>query len=395
MTERSLLLPDDAVLLHVGMFKTGTTAIQGALFRARPQLAEHGVLHAGETRNPMQAVLAFRGQQMPGKPPPRPEQWDSLVAQVAAAANQRVVVSSEFLGTAGVETGRRAVQLLGGPRVHVVVTLRPLAKMMPSQWQQYVRSRATTSSYDDWLDGMLRKPPYKRPTPSFWNRNHHDVLVERWGSIVGPENLTVIIVDEADRNFLMRTFEDLLGLPAGLLVADRDTENRSMTLAETELVRQINVEFKNRGWSDELYRRMVLKGIGFQMQTHRTPDVDEPRITTPQWALDRVAEIGAAAADKISTLGVRIVGDISTLGAPRLADESRGAGAPATLPIDAAREAVIGAILTSGVLTVTPVETTSARDLLRVIFGRQWRRLRGQAVGADAPEPEREGDDIP
>ena len=395
MTQRSLLLPDDAVLLHVGMFKTGTTAIQGALFRARPQLAEHGVLHAGETRNPMQAVLAFRGQQMPGKPPPRPEQWDSLVAQVAAAANQRVVVSSEFLGTAGVETGRRAVQLLGGPRVHVVVTLRPLAKMMPSQWQQYVRSRATTSSYDDWLDGMLRKPPYKRPTPSFWNRNHHDVLVERWGSIVGPENLTVIIVDEADRNFLMRTFEDLLGLPAGLLVADRDTENRSMTLAETELVRQINVEFKNRGWSDELYRRMVLKGIGFQMQTHRTPDVDEPRITTPQWALDRVAEIGAAAADKISTLGVRIVGDISTLGAPRLADESRGAGAPATLPIDAAREAVIGAILTSGVLTVTPVETTSARDLLRVIFGRQWRRLRGQAVAADAPEPEREGDDIP
>jgi hypothetical protein len=395
VTERSLLLPDDAVLLHVGMFKTGTTAIQGALFRARPQLAEHGVLHAGETRNPMQAVLAFRGQQMPGKPPPRPEQWDSLVAQVAAAANQRVVVSSEFLGTAGVETGRRAVELLGGPRVHVVVTLRPLAKMMPSQWQQYVRSRATTSSYDDWLDGMLRKPPFKRPTPSFWNRNHHDVLVERWASIVGPENLTVIIVDEADRTFLMRTFEDLLGLPAGLLVADKDTENRSMTLAETELVRQINVEFKNRGWSDELYRRMVLKGIGFQMQTHRTPDVDEPRITTPQWALDRVAEIGAAAADKISTLGVRIVGDISTLGAPRLADESRGAGAPTTLPIDAAREAVIGAILTSGVLTVTPVETTSARDLLRVIFGRQWRRLRGQAVGADAPEPEREGDDIP
>jgi hypothetical protein len=395
VTERSLLLPDDAVLLHVGMFKTGTTAIQGALFRARPQLAEHGVLHAGGTRNPMQAVLAFRGQQMPGKPPPRPEQWDKLVAQVAAAANQRVVVSSEFLGTAGVETGRRAVQLLGGPRVHVVVTLRPLAKMMPSQWQQYVRSRATTSSYDDWLDGMLRKPPFKRPTPSFWTRNHHDALVERWASIVGPENLTVTIVDEADRTFLMRTFEDLLGLPAGLLVADKDTENRSMTLAETELVRQINVEFKNRGWSDELYRRMVLKGIGFQMQTNRTPDVDEPRITTPQWALDRVAEIGAAAADKISTLGVRVVGDISTLGARRLADESRGAGAPTTLPIDAAREAVIGAILTSGVLTVTPVETTSARDLLRVIFGRQWRRLRGQPVGAEAPEPEREGDDIP
>jgi hypothetical protein len=391
-----LLLPDDAVLLHVGMFKTGTTAIQGALFRARPQLAEHGVLHAGETRNPMQAVLAFRGQRMMGKPPPRMERWDSLVAEVAAAADQRVVVSSEFLGTSGVATARRAVDALGGPRVHVVVTLRPLAKMMPSQWQQYVRGRATTSTYEDWLDGVLRKPPAKRPTPSFWDRNQHDVLIERWASIVGPENVTVIVLDEADRTFLLRTFEELLGLPTGLLVSERDTENRSLTLAETELVRQINAEFKRRGWSDELYRRMVLKGISFQMQTNRTPHVDEPRITTPQWALDRVAEIGAAAAEKISTLGVRIVGDISKLGAPALADESREAvGEPATLPVDAAREAVIGAILTSGVLTVTPVETTSARDLLRVIFGRQWRRLRGQAGSPDAPEPDGVGDEIP
>jgi hypothetical protein len=396
VTERSLLLPDDAVLLHVGMFKTGTTAIQGALFRARPRLAEHGVLHPGDTRNPMQAVLAFRGHKMLGKPPPRIERWESLVAEVAAAADQRVVVSSEFLGTGGVKTARRTVEAMGGPRVHVVVTLRPLAKMMPSQWQQYVRSKTTTSSYDHWLDGMLNKPPSEELARPFWKRNHHDVLVERWASVVGPENLTVIIVDEADRSFLMRTFEELLGLPTGLLVVERDTENRSLTLGETELVRQINIEFVNRGWSDKLYRRMVLKGVGFQMQTNRTPRVDEPRITTPQWALDRVAEIGAAAADKISTLGVRIVGDISTLGAPRLADESRAAiGAQATLPVDAAREAVIGAILTSGVLTVPTVETTSARDLLRVIFERQWRRLRGQAGGPDAPEPEREGDDIP
>jgi hypothetical protein len=378
----SLRLPEGAVLLHVGMFKTGTTAIQGALFRARSQLAQHGVLHAGDSRHPMEAVQAFTGlKPLVGNIPPRIERWDSLVAEVVAAADQRVVVSSEFLGAADVDTARRAVEALGGPRVHVVVTLRPLTKLMPSQWQQYVRSRSTTTSYDDWLDGMLRKPPYNRPTPSFWKRNHHDVLVERWASVVGPENLTVIIVDEADRTFLMRTFEDLLGLPAGLLVSERDTENRSLTLAETELVRQMNIEFRNRGWSDELYKKVVRMGLGFQMQTNRTPDVDEPRITTPQWALDRVAEIGAAAADKISTLGVRIVGDLSTLGAPALAEEP-GDAVPQEieLPIEAAREAVIGTILSSGVLTDTPVETTSARTLLRVIFSRQWRRLRGQGT---------------
>jgi hypothetical protein len=375
-----LLLPEGAVLLHVGMFKTGTTAIQGALFRARPQLAAHGVLHAGDTRNPMEAVQAFTGlKPLVGNAPPRIKRWESLVAEVAAAADQRVVVSSEFLGAADVETARRAVEALGGPRVHVVVTLRPLTKLMPSQWQQYVRSRSTTTSYDDWLDGMLRKPPYNRPTPSFWKRNHHDVLVERWASVVGPENLTVIIVDEADRTFLMRTFEELLGLPTGLLVVEKGTENRSLTFSETELVRQINIEFRNKGWSDELYKKVVLNGLGFQMQTNRTPQVDEPRITTPQWALDRVAEIGAAAADKISTLGVRIVGDISTLGAPLLAEDSREATPEEMeLPVAAAREAVLGIILFSGVVTETPVEATPARRLLLVVLGRLSRRLRGK-----------------
>ncbi len=85
-----------------------------------------------------------------GKPPPRMEQWDSLVAQVAAASDKRVVVSSEFFSGADDETARRAVRELGGSRVHVVVTLRPLVKIMPSQWQQYIRNRSTFS-YEAWL----------------------------------------------------------------------------------------------------------------------------------------------------------------------------------------------------------------------------------------------------
>ena len=141
-----------------------------------------------------------------------------------------------------------------------------------------------------------------------------------WSSVghrsSGRENVTVIVPDENDRSFLLRSFEELLGLPAGLLVAESDTENRSMSLGEIELVRQINREFLRNGWSDKLYRKFVRQGLTAQMQTNRAPAADEPRVTTPQWALDRAAEIGAAAADKLSALGVHIVGDISTLGAP-------------------------------------------------------------------------------
>jgi hypothetical protein len=379
----TLRLPDDAVLLHIGTFKTGTTAIQGALFRARPQLVEHGVLHAGATRHPIQAVLAVTGARPPrGRATPHIEHWKRLVDQVTAAADKLVIVSSEHLTDADVETAHRVVRELGGPRVHVVVTLRPLVKIMSSQWQQYVKYQST-ASYESWLETMLKRSPAGRATTTFWHRHSHAVLVDRWASVVEPESVTVVVVDEADRGFLPRTFEELAGLPSGLLVTEKHTENRSLTLGEIELVRQINVEFRRRDWSDELYKRVVRNGLALQMQTNRTPRADEARITTPQWALDKAAEIGAAAAAELSALGVRIVGDISTLGARELAEEPyEAARADMLLAVDAAREAVVGTIVSSGLLsTSTAVESTSARDLLRVILRRGWRRARGGSGG--------------
>jgi hypothetical protein len=388
VTEPAPRLPENAVLLHIGVFKTGTTAIQGALFRARPAMAEHGVLHAGVTRQPISAVLALTGLSgRVGKPRPRIEQWESLATEVTAAADRRVVVSSEFFSGADEAAARRAVRELGGPRVHVVVTLRPLVKIMPSQWQQYIRNRFTVT-YDDWLEGMLKTPPFNKPTPTFWQRHRQDAQVERWASIVGPENVTVIVLDENDPDFLLRTFEELLGLPSGLLVAEKDTENRSMTLGEIELVRQINKEFLRNGWSDKHYRHYVRQGLTAQMQTNRTPPADEPRVTTPQWALDKAAEIGAAAADKISALGVRVLGDISSLGAPVLATESEPVRDYPMVSVDAAREAVIAIVVNSGLATSTAVKVTSTKDLVGVILARGRTRLRGRPAAPPEPEPE-------
>jgi hypothetical protein len=224
---------------------------------------------------------------------------------------------------------------------------------------------------------MLNKAPYDRPTPSFWQRNHHDVLVQRWASIVGPENVTVVVLDEADRGFLLRTFEELLGLPAGLLAVVPTGENRSLTLGEIELLRQVNIEFRRRNWSDALYKKVVRDGFGAQMQT-RTPSADELRITTPRWARERAAEIGAAAAKNLAASGVRIVGDVWTLGRPAEAEEpDETAVVVQGVAVGAAREAVVGTIVSSGLLTTSAqVESTPAIDLLRVVLRRCWRRVR-------------------
>jgi hypothetical protein len=197
--------------------------------------------------------------------------------------------------------------------------------------------------------------------------------------------VTVIVPDDADRNFLLRTFEELVDLPSGLLVAEDSSENRSMTLGEIELVRQINIEFLRRKWSDELYRQLVRHGFSLYLQTTRIPPADEPRVTTPQWALDKAAEIGAAAADKVSALGVRIVGDISKLGT-RVVEEPRdAAGANKIVAVDAAREAVVGTLLSTRLMEDTLVANTSTRDLVGAIIGRGWARATFRARRSEAP----------
>ena len=347
-------LPPNAVLVHIGPHKTGTTTLQGAFHASRAALAKNGVHYAGPGRHPMLAVLALT--ETPGRrgdPPPSRELWDELVAEVQAAPDERVVVSSEFFadGTPGV--AERVVDDLGRDRVHVVVTLRPLARILPSQWQQYVQNGLLVS-WADWLDRTLAKA-YNgdafeeiRPTPSFWNRHAHGDLVARWAKVVGPENITVVVLDESDHGMLFRTFESLLGVPVGTLSPDPDLTNRSLTAGEVELVRLLNEEFQRRNWNDALYGRFVRTGVAKKLLALRRPEEDEPVITMPRWGLERAADIGSRAADQIRASGVRVVGDLAALSELPPADEpDRPPPLDAPIPASAAAIAVMGAILAS------------------------------------------------
>ena len=59
-------------LLHIGPHKTGTSAIQGALFLARERLAAQGVIYPGQGRAVLWPILAVTGQPpLLGEPAPR------------------------------------------------------------------------------------------------------------------------------------------------------------------------------------------------------------------------------------------------------------------------------------------------------------------------------------
>ncbi|MGW0600703.1 hypothetical protein ACWD11_26755 [Streptomyces sp. NPDC002776] len=370
-------------LLHIGPHKTGTTSIQGALFGAKEAMAAHGVDFPATSRHPMSAALAVCGRPgMMGDAEPGERHWETLVEQVAATGRRTSVISSEFFADApDDETIERIVRELSGDRVHVLVTLRPLARIMPSQWQQYVQN-GLRMGYEDWLRHMLKKPPYEKPNPSFWRRHRHDRLVERWVRVTGADRVTVVVVDDRDRGGLMRTFEALLGLPENLLHEVPDTANRSLTLAETEMLRNLNVEFRGNELPDEFYSQLIRYGAVLHMKNACAPGPDDVKIRTPQWAAEAAAGIGAEMALRIGATGVRVLGDPGILSA--VPEPPTGTDAEPRLPPEVAARALYGAVAAAAGAPLPnglpgqarTVHRTASKELVRVLGHRALKRLR-------------------
>ena len=364
-------LAPDAVLLHIGVHKTGTTAIQAALSDAREELRAAGVLYPGRLQAQHRAALAALGRtwgwnQRGGSVVP-PHQLDAVAKEVAGHRG-RTVISSEFFCEADAETAQRVVQRLGGSRVHVVVTLRNLGSLLPSSWQQYLKYGLETE-YEPWLEDVFAVRGSSRKSPTFWRRHDHGSVVQRWADAAGPEQVTVLVLENVDRAALFVAFAELLDIPDQMLTSRMDlTSNRSMTAAEAELLLDVNRRVKrNLQWPD--YVRLVRRGMALAMVEQRQPAATEARMATPDWALDAAAEHGNQIVEQLRQSGARVAGPVDQL-ARRLPSQGTEQ-TPDLIPLQAALEAVIAVINESA-------QQTSSRGLARQLLRQLRNDLRAK-----------------
>lgn len=333
-------IDENGLLLHVGVHKTGTTALQGALAAKRDELLALGVLYPGpddaQHRAAMGALGKHWGWRGRGGGDVRKSHFTKLAKQVRSHPG-RAIVSSEFFCEATDEQAASIVKAFGKP-VDVMITVRNLGMILPSSWQQYLKS-GLNWWYTPWLKEMLENKQSPKITASFWQRHDIGRVVTAWSRAVGPERVHVVVLEDAARDRGFRTTEALVGLPAGLL-AHEDSANRSMTEAEAFTLLLLNKEIKaETDWIT--YQKLVRVGMVRGMVANRTPAKDEPKLATPDWALDRAAELGSQMAAIVSGLGVEIVGDINEVGR-RLPTPTPHGSAP--MPIDAAVAAVAGMV---------------------------------------------------
>jgi hypothetical protein len=303
-----------SLLLHIGPYKTGTTAIQRSLHKHRADLARHGVLYPGSTPRQRRASWAAVGRSPRGAEPVAMQAWRRMLREVAETDAERVVVSSEDFTSAPPDAVRAIVDDLGRDRVHVVMVIRPLDRLLPSSWQQRVKSARETLTLDGWLHEVLERPGgWKGPT--FWKNQGVDSLVERYAVQVPRERIIIVVSDESDRTQQMRTFEGLLGLPTGLLTPG-DHQNTSLSLDRTEFLRRVNVLAAEREWSEQTRRALIHGGMLAGLR-HLPAQPGERLIPgLPDWAVERVAALNRERAERVVASGCRVVGDPSTLAAP-------------------------------------------------------------------------------
>ncbi len=390
-TAGDLLLPEGACLLHIGPYKTGSTAIQASMHGAREQMLEHGVLYPGTGHRATRAGWGLIGQTPRGRRAATIAEWEALVDEVRGAPELRVCVSTEDFGRVGPKHVARIVDDLGPDRLHVLAVVRRLDRLLPSQWQQRAQSFHSLT-YEEYLREVLAERLEHPSARAFWASHRVEATVDRWLAQLGAERFTLLVADESDRDLLPRTFEAMLGLPAGLLRAD-GRSNPSLTYNGIELLRRVNEEFAAHEWPDRLYRQMVQSGmVGAVRHAPRSPH-DVPIPTLPAWAEQRVTELSAARAAAVAALPVRVVGDPRQLATVEPGPGAASASPPASIGMDAAVAAVGGAL--EGAVTLlegderrrarvleparqrasASIEETSTRGLLTVAARRGVRRL--------------------
>ncbi len=395
MTEPATL-PEGSVLLHIGPYKTGSTAIQQALFDQRDVLAEHGVLYPGRWRRLFREGHALMQWAPRGRPVPPESVWDDFAAGIRARPDVRVCLSTEDFGRIrNKERSHKVVTDLGADRLHVIAVARAYHRLMPSHWQERVKSHERRS-YDEWLHELLEGDDSHEVHRSFWTSHDVEYMASRWLDVLPPDRFTLVVTDDSDRDLLPRTFEQLLGVPAGLLTPSQST-NASLSMNAVEVLRRVNQEFAERKWPDREYVRLIQGGMVRELQNAGRSEGDVGVPALPGWARPLVAERSERRVETIAGLGINVVGDPSCLLLPdQPAAEAADLG-PDRISVEAAALAVSGVV--SGALqrqrtlaaqlrdakqreraeSAPALADLGRRDLARELWTRQtarWRRGR-------------------
>lgn len=314
-------------VLHAGAMKTGTTYLQSKLIANRDHLADHGVDFGGRIwRQQVQAVQDLLGL----------AQHDPLVAQRAEGGWQRYVeeardseapmslLSMEFLSFADPTAAERAVTTLerdAGREVHLVLTVRDTAAVIPALWQTSITSGGlttwirfkkivrTSTRASGRIGSLLARGRF--PTARRFKETI-DIprMLKVWTGVLPPERVHIVVVPgpDAPRDRLWELLADLIGVDPAIAPEPPDQVNESLGYPSAELVRRVNDELMLRRPTDQRTIKVDLARNG--LSTLRR---EERKAVLDPATFRAALRWNGVIRDEIERTGVTVHGDLADL----------------------------------------------------------------------------------
>jgi len=233
------------VFLHVGEPKTGTTFLQQVMWRNRDELAARGVVLPGH--HPQDHYRASQDLRRIEKLASDPAgswsgEWEILARQ-ARQAPGAAVISHELLSAADAQQADRAVRSLQPADVHIVLTVRDFATLLPAEWQETVKHR-NARAWEDWLADVIDSESVSADRRQWWFWRVHDTraILGVWSRLVPADRVHVITTPArgSASNLLWDRFASVLGVDPGGVDLSRARQNPSLGLPEIEFLRRLN-----------------------------------------------------------------------------------------------------------------------------------------------------------
>lgn len=251
--------------------------------------------------------------------PEVPGSWQALIADVRRWPGEQVVLSEELLVHAGPRVARRVVRDFQPDEVHVVVTVRDLARVLGSMWQQDL-GKGSTWSWPEFV-AAVRDPEQGPATAgvAFWLRYDLRRVLATWAGVVPAERIHVVVVPRAGSapTLLLERFAEATDLDSAALVPPDKEINTGVGRVEAELLRRFNTNLGG-GLNERQYRHVVnvLKPV-LRSTAGTAP------IRLPDDARSWITEASADLAEFLKDGSYDVVGDVDEL-LPRWDSELAG-----------------------------------------------------------------------